>query len=114
VNNLLPRAQGINSNKLERFIKEEIQKPHVVGLLLSELRQSRPLLYKFVEPTELQVTFFLKSNAKKIKDALIKVGGVKPSPIENPELEEDVVVIEVPKTSIFVARLKPLLKAPSV
>lgn len=74
------KAREVTSNKLERFIKEEIQKPNLVGSLLAELREKKPMLYRVVEPTELQITFFLKSNAKKIKDALVKVGNVKPSP----------------------------------
>lgn len=38
------------------------------------------MLYNVVEPSELQITFFIKSNAKKIKDALMKLGNVKSSP----------------------------------
>jgi len=53
VANLGDKARSVTSNKLERFIKEEIQKPLLVGALLSDLRASKPLLYKLVEPSEL-------------------------------------------------------------
>jgi len=32
------KAKDITSNKLERFVKEEIAKPNTVGSLLQELR----------------------------------------------------------------------------
>jgi hypothetical protein len=60
-----------------------------VGALLAELRAKNPILYRFVEPTELQITFFLKSNAKKIKDALVRIGNVKPSPYKQAEVLEE-------------------------
>jgi hypothetical protein len=53
----------------------------------------------------------LKSNAKKIKDALLKVGNVKPSPYKYAEaLEEKVEKEEMKKPSIFSVKPKPVLK----
>ena len=106
------KAREVTSNKLERFIKEEISKPNLVGALLADLRTNKPMLYKVAEPTELQITFFLKSNAKKIKEALVKVGNVKPSPYKYAEvLEERVELEEISKPSIFNTKPKPVLKS---
>ncbi len=106
------KAREITSNKLERFIKEEISRPNLVGALLADLRINKPMLYKVAEPTELQITFFLKSSAKKIKEALVRVGNVKPSPnryAEEPK--ERVEFEEISKPSIFNNKPKPVLKS---
>ena len=106
------KARDVTSNKLERFIKEEISKPNLVGALLADLRVSKPMLYRVAEPTELQITFFLKSNAKKIKEALVRLGNVKPSPYKLAEaLEDKVEVEEIPVPSIFNSKPKPVLKS---
>ena len=113
IRSLQTKAKEITSNKLERFIKEEIQKPNTVSALLSELRIQKPLLYKQVEPTELQLTFFVKSNAKKIKDALMRMGSVKPSPFKNTEETTESKAVDVVKTESFKLNPKPVLKTTS-
>lgn len=36
------------------------------------MKNEKPVLYKMVKPTELQITCFLKQNSKGIKDELIR------------------------------------------
>jgi len=75
----------------------------MVGALLQELRACKPVLYKQVEPTELQLTCFLKSNAKRIKDALMKLGNVKLSPlkIQDESNEDKSTAVEAAKPTSF-------------
>jgi hypothetical protein len=60
------------ATKLERSVKEEIQKHPLVEQLMQFMKDEKPVLYKMVKPTELQITCFLKQNSKGIKDELIR------------------------------------------
>lgn len=92
---LTEKLKNISANKLERFVKEELQKHTFVNMLMNQLRDMKPLLYKMVQPTELQITCFLKSSSKLIKDALLMKEGstfATGQPINsefNPELEKN-------------------------
>jgi hypothetical protein len=44
----------------------------MVELFMKELREQKPVLYSEVKPTELQITCFIKSNSKAVKDALVR------------------------------------------
>jgi len=69
---LLPKIKKIAPNKIERFVRDETQKHFIIELFMKELREQRPILYNEVKPTELQITCFLKSNSKAVKDALVQ------------------------------------------
>ena len=69
---LLPKVKAIVPNKIERFVKDEMQKHFMVELFMKELREQKPVLYSEVKPTELQITCFIKSNSKAVKDALVR------------------------------------------
>jgi hypothetical protein len=68
------KAKLVPSNKLERYIKEEVQKHTFVESVMEKMRELKPILYQKVQPTELQITCFLKGNAKVAKDALVAAG----------------------------------------
>ena len=69
---LLPKVKAIVPNKIERFVKDEMQKHFMVELFMKELREQKPVLYSEVKPTELQITCFIQSNSKAVKDALVR------------------------------------------
>jgi len=69
---LLPKIKTVAPNKIERFVRDEMQKHFIVELFMKELREKRPILYNEVKPTELQITCFLTSNSKAVKDALVQ------------------------------------------
>jgi len=69
---LLPKVRTVAPNKIERFVRDEMQKHFIVDLFMKELREQRPILYNEVKPTELQITCFIKSNSKAVKDALLQ------------------------------------------
>ena len=49
-----------------------MQKYFMVEFFMKELREQKPVLYAEAKPTELQITCFLKSNSRAVKDALVK------------------------------------------
>lgn len=84
---------------------------------MTQLKESRPILYKMAQPTELQITCFLKSNAKLVKDALLMKAAAIPT---TPPLakSDPVVVINCEEDQIMVqdtveaqtAAMRPVLK----
>ena len=67
---LQEKASQVISNKLERFVKEETKKHAWVEYLLDQIQREHPVLYKTVQPSELQITYFFKTNSKIIKERI--------------------------------------------
>lgn len=67
---LYERLRSVAPNRLESFLKQELAKDKLADQLMSRMREEKPLLYKMVQPSELQITCFLKANAKVIKEHL--------------------------------------------
>lgn len=69
---LKQKAECISPNKLERFVKDEVLKKQQnwVNQLLSSIESAHPVLYRTLQPSELQVTYFLKTNSKTIKERI--------------------------------------------
>jgi hypothetical protein len=67
---LCDRLRSVAANRLESFLKQELAKETLADQLMARMREEKPLLYRVVQPSELQITCFLKSNAKVIKEHL--------------------------------------------
>lgn len=102
-------------------MKEELTKQGFVDTLMSQMREQKPHLYKQAQPTELQITCFLKSNAKLVKEALlVKAASALQTPpqkqqvvisCEDPEMEESILDEKETKDTSGVVP-KPVLKQP--
>ena len=89
VKHLYEKGKTVAANKLERYVKDEMQKHFMIEFFNKELREQKPLLYSESKPSELQITCFLKSNSKIIKDALNKV--IENEPIQLCPAVEDII-----------------------